>query len=327
MKTVYRLSPACLCAILFLTGLGQSEVPSNYKGRPFRNQIQSVPGTIYLWRYDSGGADIAWSDSNTSNPGDYHERTTNGIEDKVGLKKLNRAWDQMAPNAGPDTMIHYDDTNNIYLGYIRNKQWVKMTIDVKQAGTYQFDAMVTACCQPNSTTECLNPLCDPTIRIDFLNSTDSASTGPVTFTRTGYYHYYMYESNLSRVNLKQGIQLHKITILGWPPSNLWYFKYTLVSTPALERQNHCGNMALLKAERCARSGDGRVQIDFLTENRLPVTIECFTLAGQLESSRSFADVNKGLNRRTLTGHFPPGTKLVKLVQGRNATVSKLFLLQ
>jgi hypothetical protein len=327
MKTVYRLFPACLFVVVLLTGPGQAEVPSNYKGRPFRNQIQSVPGTVYLWRYDSGGADIAWSDSNTNNPGDYHGRTTNGVEDKVGLKTLNRAWDQMAPNAGPDTMIHYDDTNNIYLGYIRNKQWVKMTIDVKQAGTYLFDAMVTACCQPNSTTECLNPLCDPTIRIDFLNNTDSVSTGAVTFTRTGYYHYYMYETNLARVNLKQGIQLHKITILGWPPSNIWYFKYTLLSTSALERQNHCGDVDMLKAERCARSCDGRVQVDFQAQDRWPVRIECFTAKGQLESAGSFAYVNEGLNRHALNGRVSPGTKLIRLVQGRNSTVNKLFLTQ
>ena len=224
-------------------------------------------------------------------------------------------------------MIHYDDTNNIYLGYIRNKEWVKMTIDVNQAGTYQFDAMVTACCQPNSTTECLNPLCDPTLRIDFLNGTDSVSTGTVTLTRTGYYHYYMYEANLAHVNLAQGRQVHKITILGWPPANLWYFKYTLLATAALERQNHFGDVEILKAGHLSRINDRSIQIDFQAHGPAAVTIECFSAAGQLVSIRHVSNVNVGLNRCLLDGYFSPGTKLIKLTQGTSATVSKMFLMR
>jgi hypothetical protein len=231
----------------------------------------------------------------------------------------------MAPGAGSDTMIHYTDSNGIYLGYIETGEWVKMTINVAQAGTYQFDAMVTACCAPNSTTECINPPCDPSIRIDFLNGPDSASTGKITLTRTGYYHTYMYEANLSRVTLKQGTQLHKITILGTPPANLWYFKYTLVSTPAMERQRHYGAYGSLKTECVSRLVNGNVLVSFLSNNSAPVTISCFDAQGKFLFSRHMAIVNRGQNQCTLAGHATAGTRLIKLSQGNQSTVSKVVV--
>jgi hypothetical protein len=325
IKTPYYTVPVSILIALFAFA-AFADLPAGYTGLPFRNMIQSIPGVIYTWRYDSAGVkNITWSYPYASNRGDYHGRTTAGVEDPVGVKRLNTGWDHMAPGAGSDTMIHYSDSNGIYLGYIETGEWVKMTINVAQAGTYQFDAMVTACCAPNSTTECINPPCDPSIRIDFLNGTDSVSTGKITLTRTGYYHTYMYENNLARVTLKQGIQLHKITILGTPPANLWYFKYTLVSTPAMERQRHYGAFGALKTERVSLLGNGDVLVRFQSNNSAPVTISCFDAQGKFLFSRHMATVNRGLNQCTLAGHATAGTRLIKLLQGNQSTVSKVIV--
>jgi hypothetical protein len=311
--------------IVFPAVVAFSAIPAGYNGTPFRNQVQNVPGVIYPWRYDSGGVNITWSDSNTNNPGDCHLRTTAGVEDHVGIKYLNTGWDHMAPGAGSDTMIHYTDSNNIYLGYVRNKEWVKMTVNVTQDGTYQFDAMVTACCAPTSTTECINPICIPDIRIDFLNGTDSVSTGTVTLTKTGYYHTYMYEANLATVNLKKGLQIHKTGILGWPPENLWYFKYTLINTPAMDRQRHFGALDELRTEQVAcRGGDGII-VAFHASAAAPVRLDVFDAHGRLLVSELQVNVIAGLNRCAIAGHFAPGAHVVKLTQGSLSTVSKVVI--
>ena len=318
----YAVPVSFLIALFAFTAF--ADLPAGYTGLPFRNQIQSIPGVIYTWRYDSAGAEITWHTSDR-NQGTCHLRKTGTTEDLISLKYLDTYWDHMSPGAGSDTMIHYTDSNNIYLGYIVTGEWVKMTLNVTQAGTYQFDAMVTACCDPASTTECINPICDPTIKIDFLNGTDSVSTGPVTLTKTGYYHHYMYEANLARVTLKQGTQLHKITILGTPPANLWYFKYTLVSTTAMERQRHFGAFGAIKTGRVSLLGNGDVLVRFQSNNSAPVTISCFDAQGQLLSSRHVATVNKGNNQCTLAGHATAGTQLIRLSQGNYSTVSKVVV--
>jgi hypothetical protein len=310
--------------IVFLSVSAYSELPAGYTGLPFRNQIQSIPGVIYTWRYDSAGAEITWHTSDR-NQGTCHLRKTGTTEDLISLKYLDTYWDHMSPGAGSDTMIHYTDSNNIYLGYIVTGEWVKMTINATQAGTYQFDAMVTACCDPASTTECINPICDPTIKIDFLNGADSVSTGPVTLTKTGYYHHYMYEANLARVTLKQGTQLHKITILGTPPANLWYFKYTLLSTPAMERQRHFGALDELRTEQVAHRGNDGILVTFRAAAAAPVELDVFDARGKLLGSEQFSNVVAGLNRSTIAGYFAPGTHIVKLAQGSRSTVSKVVI--
>jgi hypothetical protein len=326
IKTPYYTVPVSFLIALFAFA-ALADLPAGYTGLPFRNQIQSIPGVIYTWRYDSAGVkNITWSYPYPNNRGDYHGKTTAGVEDPVGLKRLNTGWDKLASCVCNDTMIHYNDTaNNIYLGYIETGEWVKMTINVAQTGTYQFDAMVTACCAPNSTTECINPICDPTIKIDFLNGADSVSTGPIKLTKTGYYHYYMYEANLAKVTLKQGLQLHKITILGTPPANLWYYKYTLVSTTAMEREKHFGALTSIKTDRITRLSNGSVMVVFQTTDAIPVTIDCYDSRGRLTSTQHVANVNKGTNQCALQGHFAPGAQLIKLTQENKSTVSKMYL--
>ena len=318
-----HLFASCIGIGVLFVGLGLCDLPPNYKGLPFRNQIQKIPGIMYPWRYDSAGAEISWHTSMTNNQGDYHGRTTAGKEDPIGLKRLNTAWDHMASGAANDTMIHYNDSNNVYLGYVVNGEWQKMTMNVLQTGTYQIDAMVTACCQPNSTTECLDPICDPTARIDFLNGTDSVSTGLFTFVRTGYYHTYMYEANVARLSLKQGIQVHRLQVVGQPPFNMWYFKYTLVSTPVTKRQRFYGDGGSLKTECISRLADGALRIDFQAAGSSAVTVECFNCRGNLLASRVITGVKNGANRCTLTGHFAAGAQIVRLVQGAGSSASTL----
>ena len=323
IKTPYYSVPVSfLIAFFVFTAL--ADLPAGYAGLPFRNQIQSIPGVIYTWRYDSGGAEITWHTSD-HNQGDCHLRRTGTIEDLISLKYLNTGWDHMSPGAGDDSMIHYTDTaNNIYIGWVVTDEWQKMTVNVKQAGTYQFDAMVTACCDPASTTECIIP-CDPRIRIDFLNGSDSVSTGIVTFTKTGYYHHYMYEANLGRVTLKQGVQLHKTYIVGYPPFNLWYFKYTLISTPAMERQRHFGSIDEIRTERVERLGSGTVAVSFRTAATAPVRIDCYDSQGRLLVSQRVSNVSAGLNRCLISENVMPGMQVVRLSQGNYSTVSKMVV--
>jgi hypothetical protein len=296
------------------------ELPAGYTGQPFRAGIQSIPGIIYCWRYDVGGKNVSWFDVSGGNSGNYNRGV--GAED-VDMKTLDPGWDHVAAGFGSDTMLHYSDSNNVYIGYTENPDWQKTTVDVKTAGTYAIDFMVTACCAPNDAP--CNAGCIPTVRIDFLDGTDSVSTDTVTFSHTGYYHTYKYEADLKRITLKQGIQVQRLEVVGDGPFNMWYFKYNLLSTPVTERRCHFGAADALKTESVTRTAGGGIAVDFKTSLTGPVTISCFDSRGRRLSSQTMAAVHSGFNKVTLDGHFSAGAHLIKLTQGENSTVSRVFV--
>jgi hypothetical protein len=304
-----------------------SAIPAGYTGHPFRNQTQQIPGIFYPWRYDSAGVSgVTWFYPDTRNQGTYHNKKTNGVEDYTGLKMLDPGWDHMVTgtSTAKDTMIHYTDSNNVYLGYVLNGEWQKTTVNVKDSGVYSIDAMVTACCKPDSGTECTNPVCNPRIRITFFEGADSTSTDTVLFLRSGYYHTYKYESNLTHISLKQGLQVLRLKIVGQPPYNVWYLKFSPITTPiynkAIALQSDNG-----LAIRKIGIASGNVRLDFISAGSLPVHIDCFDGQGKLVVSQAVSPAGKGINHATVSGHIASGMHFFRLTQGKSCVTSRVFL--
>jgi hypothetical protein len=303
-----------------------SAIPAGYAGHPFRNQIQQIPGIFYPWRYDSAGASgVTWFYPVNHNDGNYHNKKTNGVEDFTGLKMLDKGWDHMVTGTSTvlDSMIHYDDSNNVYLGYVYNGEWQKTTVNVKEAGTYSIDAMVTACCKPDSGTECTNPVCNPRIRLTFFEGTDSVSTDTILLLRSGYYHTYRYEPNLTHITLKQGLQVLRLKIVGQPPYNVWYLKFTPVATQVSNKVNHQKPDGL--EIHSARTMSGSVHLDVRSTNSFPLHIDCFNGQGKLIASQAISHIDKGSNHITVSGRFAAGMHFFRLTQGNTIVTSRVFL--
>ena len=89
----------------------------NTKREPYSSM--TIPGTIQAENYDKGGANKAYKDNETENRGDANFRTDEGVDIVKG-------------NGGRA------------LGYTAKGEWVEYTIDVKQAGTYDYTATVSS---------------------------------------------------------------------------------------------------------------------------------------------------------------------------------------
>src|ERR1700742_3586197 len=77
----------------------------------------SVPGTIEAENFDKGGEGVAYLDTTSSNlSGKY--RTSEGVDIQTG------------------------GSNGYNVGHIAAGEWMEYTINVKNAGTYQIDALV-----------------------------------------------------------------------------------------------------------------------------------------------------------------------------------------
>ncbi len=97
-----------------IVGTGADESPAG--GSPV-----IIPGTIEAENFDLGGQTVAYFDMDTAN---------NGVE-----YRLN---DFVDIEACSDTGVGYD------VGWIAQNEWLKYTVDVKTAGTYQIEGRVAS---------------------------------------------------------------------------------------------------------------------------------------------------------------------------------------
>lgn len=87
---------------------------------PYKELVAEIPGTIEAENFDSGAEGMSYHDSDTKDEGDGKYRTDGGGVDVV---KGNGGY---------------------AIGYTYSGEWLEYTVDVKEAGTYAFDAVVSS---------------------------------------------------------------------------------------------------------------------------------------------------------------------------------------
>jgi hypothetical protein len=127
----------------------------DYRGKPFADQAHkadpaAIPGTLQCVLFDLGGEGIACHSDGTNH----------------GSSELNRRPDHQRPHATPYTWGFRADeqvsvsytkdfadfnhktqplfappTNQLYIGWTQDSQWLNYTVDVKAAGSYKVIAV------------------------------------------------------------------------------------------------------------------------------------------------------------------------------------------
>lgn len=89
--------------------------------KPFKGKAQVIPGVVEAEHFDEGPAGVAYFDVDEANQGaDYREPTQVDIE------------------ARPDA------SNKHGIGWIREKEWLIYTVEVKEAGEYVLEIPVAS---------------------------------------------------------------------------------------------------------------------------------------------------------------------------------------
>ena len=92
----------------------------NPKREPFaKTGAFSIPGTVQMEFYDKGGESAAYHDNDPENQGDANYRSSDGVDIVNG-------------NGGKA------------IGYTNTGEWVEYTVNVKEAGTYDYKATVSS---------------------------------------------------------------------------------------------------------------------------------------------------------------------------------------
>jgi MYXO-CTERM domain-containing protein len=144
---VKKLGIALTTALLLLPAArARADVPADYLGTPFGGTPRPLPGRIDFEDFDEGGENIAWDvDDHTGNFGEggcaangYRE----GIHPQLCQTNTNPGENDLY-TVGPMTGSHYPSDampQSIYIGYTHDVDWVKLTVNVTQAGTYRVSS-------------------------------------------------------------------------------------------------------------------------------------------------------------------------------------------
>lgn len=143
----------CCVTICSLKSVSAQKKASLYKGTPYQDALykkgaQKIPGKLQCECYDLGGEGIAYHDTDSTNAGSGRLNKVDGsylhsfrINESVDIsytKFQNPPIDNSSYNLAPTK------PNQLYVGWTMPGEWVKYTIDVQQAGTYQLGIMFTA---------------------------------------------------------------------------------------------------------------------------------------------------------------------------------------
>ena len=115
----------CFCYVAALSVLSaavhaEDSVPIS-KPKPYKGIIQVIPGVVEAEHYDEGPAGVAYVDVDEKNHGvDYRGETQVDIEKRP------------------------DASNGHGIGWIREKEWVLYTVEVKKAGKYTLEIPVAS---------------------------------------------------------------------------------------------------------------------------------------------------------------------------------------
>ena len=146
MNRIHRqvLQFAVGAAPLFCAVSARADVPADYPGKPYMGTPSAIPGRVDLVNVDTGGAEISYhADHNRTNSAGYEPISGNDYrpteKDLPNICKTNGAnpdhWSvdgMVYPSAAMPT--------EYYIGYAHKVDWVKVTVNVQQAGKYNVSS-------------------------------------------------------------------------------------------------------------------------------------------------------------------------------------------
>jgi hypothetical protein len=196
----------------------QAAVPAEYTGTPYGGTPQEIPGRVELADLDEGGVNVAfWADHRRENAVAEGYSPISGDDYRAGdldlpnICKTNRAlevpgegsedfWEDGTIYPSPTDLYWY------YMGYAHTVDWVRVTVNVLQAGTYNVSSNWACANNPCGLSIWFNdgnsPADNPDRPLDGENK-----TGTVMLDATNDYHIWRAYPNFAQVELTAGEQL------------------------------------------------------------------------------------------------------------------------
>ncbi len=198
--------------ILLIAFVTKSCTQNDDKGKAWNNNIQTIPGKIQCEYYDLGGEGISFHDTDSINSGSGRLNPADGSY--LNEFRINEAVDisytkfRNPPIDNTQYNLVQPEKDQLYVGWTEPGEWLKYTVNVEKAGTYQMGIMYTS-----------NRNGKISIAVNDKDAT-GALLIPSTFVAEDtvawrQWHHWNYIDSLGSVQLKKGVQtitLHTVEI-------------------------------------------------------------------------------------------------------------------
>jgi hypothetical protein len=219
-------------------GGGTTPPPPTNGNTPYNGTAVAIPGVIQAENFDEGGQNVAWSDTSAGNTGGAYRTNTDVDIEATG-----------------DAGGGYD------VGWGKSGEWLKYTVNVTTAGTYQLDSRLA------------NPGSGGTfsVEVDGVNR-----TGTIAVPNTGNWQVYQTIST-GGISLSAGVHVIRL-VLGAVSSagsvgNFNWFRLSTTATnqPASPTSSPYGGTpvalpGILQAENFDEGGEGIAYHDVTSAN-------------------------------------------------------------
>ena len=176
---------------------------ADYAGKPYTGTPQVIPGIIQAEAYDIGPDTFSYH-------GEAKKTDCRTSPDSIGLAKFGKG--HVTTTGQPEA------PDQVYVGWTQTGEWLKYTVQVKEAGTYVFGGKFSAGAKGAK------------ISVTF---TPQITTGPIEIpTTAGFqpsvevYHVWETLNNLATLNLPAGTYVMTVKIEAVAGMNLDYFTFT-----------------------------------------------------------------------------------------------------
>jgi hypothetical protein len=164
-------------------------IPADYQGTPYGGSAQPIPGKIEFENVDLGGFGVAYDV-------DHHENMASGKDYRPAedIPQICRTNTDEWVDVRPDQSVYPSAATPLshYIGWAHAGDWVNLTVDVQQAGTYSVSSTFAA--EPDE--------------IGFtmaFNGVDQ--TGLVELAGSGDFHIWQEYPDFATVELEAGLQV------------------------------------------------------------------------------------------------------------------------
>jgi hypothetical protein len=325
-------------AVLFISFPADSAIPAGYKGFPYLDSVQQIPGRIRFFRFDQGMAGKtqaeATLDANT-NGVTWHDFMAIGQWACHNLRAITGPSIQVM-GAGGDCMssdwvgpnyVRDSASTDCYLADANMGDWTKYTVHIKQPGIYSFSIFQTAAG--------IEAQWGPYVEVSLLNGTDSISTGTDTLHLThgcAYdFHSWWYMKDYRRLTLDSGMQVLRYQVCTNPPGNgpmnVDFADFNYVGPVSVaDRHLFASRNGGLSLTSITPQPNKTLQLNFTAADAVPATVQCFDARGTLLFSEAMNNVVLGYNHIQLKNRVQgSGMVFVRMIQGNKTAQGRIFL--
>ena len=204
----------------------------NYAGKPYGGQPRQIPGIIQAEHYDVAPTNTDGITFHYNRPPRKTPfRTT---DDCIGLTRYGKGHVTIAGVP--------EDPDQVYLGYTHAGEWVKYSVHVAEAGTYQFggkfaSGFTNAMISVTFTPEINTVIFAPEINTGRINIPTTAGYQPGVEV----YHVWANLDNLAEIKLPPGDFVMTVKIEDEHPGGLNIDYFTFIKKPYVQRALNSGS--------------------------------------------------------------------------------------